>query len=36
MDILTVNMPRNMKETETVECNGNEKHIDTGLIKSLG
>jgi hypothetical protein len=35
MDILTVNKPRKMKETEIVECNENEKNIDTGFIESL-
>jgi hypothetical protein len=35
MDILAVNVPRKMKETEIVECNGNEKNIGTGFIKSI-
>jgi hypothetical protein len=35
VDILTVNMPRKMMETEIVECNEIEKNMDGVFIKSL-
>ena len=35
MYILTVNMPRKMKETETVENNEKKENVDTGFMKTL-
>jgi hypothetical protein len=35
MYILTVSMPRKMKETETVENNEKKKNVDTGFMKIL-
>ena len=35
MYILTVNMSRKMKETESVENNEKKENVDTGVMKSL-